>query len=129
MIQIPLLFSICLTAFFYFSVFDSNILARSPLYTHISATFSGLTTIRAFDKESKILEEFYTCQDYQAEAWIMFLRCVRWFCYRLDLFATVFGNIAVLAPVIASRYTCRFFFYIDTIIYLYRICPYLHNGH
>ena len=60
------------------------------------------------------MEEFYTCQDYQAEAWIMFLKCVRWFCYRLDLFATFFGNLAVLVPVIASRYTCRF----NSFIYL-----------
>ena len=71
----------------------------------MSATFAGLTTIRAFDKEDKILEEFYACQDYQAEAWIMFLKSVRWFCYRLDFIASIFGNIAVLAPVIASRYT------------------------
>ena len=81
--------------------------ARSPLYTHISATFSGLTTIRAFDKEKKIMEEYHLCQDYQSEAWIMFIRSVRWFCYRLDIMAACFSNVAVLAPAIACRYTCE----------------------
>eukprot|EP00111_Clytia_hemisphaerica_P004457 TCONS_00012747-protein len=79
--------------------------SRSPLYTHISATFSGLTTIRAFDKQDKIMEEFFTCQDYQASAWIVFVRASRWFCYRLDMMAAIFGVVAVLATTIAVRYT------------------------
>lgn len=33
-------------------------LARSPVYTHISATLNGLSTIRAFSAQKILIEEF-----------------------------------------------------------------------
>ena len=85
--------------------FGIFIVARSPLYTHLSATLSGLPTIRALGKEEVILREFYNCQDHQAEGWLMFIKCARWFTYRLDLIATLFAICAIFAPIIAVRYS------------------------
>lgn len=33
---------------------------RSPVYSHITATFDGLTTVRAFGLESKFEQQYYT---------------------------------------------------------------------
>ena len=33
---------------------------RSPVYSHISATFDGLTTVRAFSLENKFIDQYYT---------------------------------------------------------------------
>lgn len=78
--------------------------ARSPLYTHVSATLAGLPSIRAFNLCGKVLDDFFECLDYQIEAWIMFLETSRWFGMRIDFLALIFSLFAVFAPVIAVKY-------------------------
>ncbi|XP_057311415.1 ATP-binding cassette sub-family C member 4-like isoform X1 [Hydractinia symbiolongicarpus] len=78
--------------------------SRSPLYTHISATLAGITTVRSFDIQEKILHEFYACQDYQTGAWFMFLSGSRWFSQRLDLLTVVFSICSTFAPIVAAPY-------------------------
>ncbi|XP_057310595.1 ATP-binding cassette sub-family C member 4-like [Hydractinia symbiolongicarpus] len=78
--------------------------SRSPLYTHISATLAGITTIRSFDIQDKVVQEFYTCQDYQTGAGFMFLSGSRWFSQRLDLLTVLFSICSIFAPIIAASY-------------------------
>ncbi|XP_057310596.1 ATP-binding cassette sub-family C member 4-like [Hydractinia symbiolongicarpus] len=78
--------------------------SRSPLYTHVSATLAGITTIRSFNIQDKILREFYACQDYQTGAWIMFLLAARWFSQRLDLLTVLFSICSTFAPIVAATY-------------------------
>ena len=87
-----------------YSGFDIFVSARSPLYTHISATLNGITTIRAFGLKDKILSEFITCLDYQVEAYLTYLLCSRWFGFRLDFLALVFQLFALFAPVVAAEF-------------------------
>lgn len=75
--------------------------ARSPLYTHLSATLSGISTIRAFGLQDKVTSDFHECNDHQAESWLMFISSARWFGVRLDLISTVYSMVAIFAPVIA----------------------------
>ena len=82
-----------------------SFLARSPFYTHLSATLAGLSTIRAFGLSNKVLQDFYGCLDYQMEGWFMFLDTRRWFGQRTDFIALVFNVFAVFAPVVAIKYT------------------------
>lgn len=47
--------------------------AKSPVFSHISATLSGLSTIRAFQAEKLLQVEFENHQDLNTGAWFMFI--------------------------------------------------------
>ncbi|GAB1599294.1 multidrug resistance-associated protein 4-like isoform X1 [Argonauta hians] len=72
---------------------------RSPVFSHISSSFEGLNTIRAFRSQDQFLTDFDDFQDVHTEAWFLFLATSRWLSIRLDLlccffiFAVVFASI------------------------------------
>lgn len=78
------------------------------MFTHLSATLDGLSTIRSFNLCEKLIQEFHECIDYQVEAYVMYLDSVRWFGQRTEILTFVFNCLAVFAPVIAARYSGRF---------------------
>lgn len=47
--------------------------AKSPVFSHISATMSGLSTIRAFQAENLLRAEFDYHQDLNSGTWFMFI--------------------------------------------------------
>lgn len=49
------------------------IVAKSPVFSHISATLSGLPTIRAFNAEKLLQQEFDDHQDLNTGVYFMFL--------------------------------------------------------
>ena len=55
---------------FYISVL---LIARSPLYSHISMTLQGLSTIRAYRRQSDNLELFHDYQNYHTQAWYIYI--------------------------------------------------------
>ncbi|KAL3281370.1 hypothetical protein HHI36_004580 [Cryptolaemus montrouzieri] len=63
---------------------------RSPVFSHISATLNGLTTIRAFGAQEILSVEFDTHQDLHSSAWFAFLGTSRAFGYWLDLICIVY---------------------------------------
>lgn len=50
-----------------------HLTARSPVFTHLSASLHGLSTIRAFKKQSDLVKEFDTHQDLHTASWYMFI--------------------------------------------------------
>lgn len=46
--------------------------AKSPVFTHISATLYGLPTIRAFQAQNILRDEFESHQDLNTAVWFMF---------------------------------------------------------
>lgn len=74
------------------------------MYTHLSATLDGISTIRSFNLCEKMFCDFLECVDYQAEAYVMFLDATRWFGQRVDFLAVVLNCFAILLPVISARY-------------------------
>lgn len=48
-------------------------IAKSPVFTHISATLSGLSTVRAFQAENILQDEFENHQDLNTGTLFMFI--------------------------------------------------------
>ena len=71
----------------YFSIF---LLARSPVYSHISATIQGLPTIRAYKEQVRFLNVHHFYQNEHTKAWFIKVAATRWFGMRLDMFGAVF---------------------------------------
>ncbi|XP_008186888.2 probable multidrug resistance-associated protein lethal(2)03659 [Acyrthosiphon pisum] len=59
--------------------------ARSPMFTHVNSSLQGLTTIRAFDVEQKLSQEFSSHQDLHSSAWYLFMSLSRAFGFWLDI--------------------------------------------
>ena len=70
--------------------------ARSPLYSHISLTLQGLSTIRALSIEKRVTQDLHLLQDQHACAWYYYTCCHRWFGIRLDLMTSLVVVFAVL---------------------------------
>ncbi|PSN47504.1 hypothetical protein C0J52_02254 [Blattella germanica] len=58
--------------------------ARSPVFSHLSATLQGMTTIRAFGAEGMLEMEFDGHQDLHSSAWFTFVSSTRAFALWLD---------------------------------------------
>ncbi|MCI4375688.1 hypothetical protein PGIGA_G00112330 [Pangasianodon gigas] len=66
---------------------------RSPVFSHLSSTLQGLSTIRAFKAEERFQQTFDFHQDLHSEACFLFLTTSRWFAVRLDGMCSVFVTI------------------------------------
>ena len=69
--------------------------ARSPLYSHISLTLQGLSTIRALGIQKRVTQDLHLLQDQHACTWYHYICCHRWFGIRLDLMTSLVIMLAV----------------------------------
>ena len=68
--------------------------ARSPLYSHISLTLQGLSTIRALGIEERMTQDLHYFQNEHSRAWYYYICGERWFGSRIDFLCAltiVFG--------------------------------------
>ncbi|XP_050295811.1 probable multidrug resistance-associated protein lethal(2)03659 [Anthonomus grandis grandis] len=65
-------------------------IARSPVYSHLTASLQGLTTIRAFGAQEILKVEFDNYQDTYSSACFMFLSANRTFGFWLDMHCVIF---------------------------------------
>ncbi|CAG9768551.1 unnamed protein product [Ceutorhynchus assimilis] len=72
-------------------------LTRSPVYSHLTATLQGLTTIRAFGAQHLVRKEFDNYHDAYNSAYFMFLAANRTFGYWLDLFTSLFVSMVTFS--------------------------------
>ncbi|GFN81887.1 ABC transporter c family protein [Plakobranchus ocellatus] len=84
------------------SFFDINPVARSPVFSHLSACLQGTHTIRAMGMELKCSDEFDAHQDLHTEAWYLFLTTSRWIAIRMDWLSVLFITCVVYSAVFAS---------------------------
>ncbi|KAI9348568.1 P-loop containing nucleoside triphosphate hydrolase protein [Obelidium mucronatum] len=79
-------------------------ISRSPLYAHISECMSGLSTIRAYNDESRFIHKTHVLVDANSSPMYMLFTGQRWIQFRLDCI----GNVLVLSAAMyaaASRAT------------------------
>ncbi|XP_019626252.1 PREDICTED: multidrug resistance-associated protein 4-like [Branchiostoma belcheri] len=76
---------------------------RSPVFSHLSATLQGLTTIRALAADNIVLREFDAHQDQHSEAWFLYLCTTRWLAIRLDLLTAAFITSVTFCSVLAAN--------------------------
>ena len=77
--------------------------ARSPVFSHLNASFQGLSTIRAFGVQKILENEFNEHQDRHSSVWFMNLGTSRAFGLWLDAVCMAFLIIVVLILVVAGR--------------------------
>uniref|UniRef100_A0A1X7VWQ1 Uncharacterized protein n=1 Tax=Amphimedon queenslandica TaxID=400682 RepID=A0A1X7VWQ1_AMPQE len=65
-------------------------IARSPIYSHLSMTLQGLSTIRSYSMQSVMIERMHQYQNQHTQAWYLFIVTSRWFSMRLDCFIFIF---------------------------------------
>ncbi|XP_069987945.1 ATP-binding cassette sub-family C member 4 isoform X1 [Penaeus vannamei] len=65
-------------------------ITRSPVFSHLSASLQGLTTIRAFEAQQIFMDDFDTHQDLHSSAWFLFLCTTRWFGICLDWISCIY---------------------------------------
>ncbi|XP_044598198.1 probable multidrug resistance-associated protein lethal(2)03659 [Cotesia glomerata] len=65
-------------------------ITRSPVFSHLSATLQGLSTIRSFNAEEILIKEFDNHQDLHSSAWYIYIASSRAFGFWLDLVCLVY---------------------------------------
>ena len=73
-IPYPLSLSLGLSLSLYLSLIS---VARSPLYSHISLTLQGLSTIRSYSMQSEALKQFHNFHNQHTQAWYLYIVTVR----------------------------------------------------
>lgn len=66
---------------------------RSPVFSHISASLNGLSTIRAFEAQEMVSKEFDTHQDLHTSAWFLLLETSTAFGFWLDCISITFTTV------------------------------------
>ncbi|KAL3283206.1 hypothetical protein HHI36_006355 [Cryptolaemus montrouzieri] len=69
--------------------------ARSPILAHMTTSLEGLATIRAFNMEKDLIEEFDRLQDVHSSSWYLYLASSRCFGFWLDICCFTFVAVAV----------------------------------
>lgn len=63
---------------------------KSPAFTHFAATLNGLSTVRAFEAESLLKNEFDHHQDIHSGCWYMFIATGSAFAFTLNVICWLF---------------------------------------
>ncbi|KAJ8031340.1 Multidrug resistance-associated protein 4 [Holothuria leucospilota] len=75
---------------------------RSPVFSHLSSTLQGLTTVRAFHAQNRFVAKFDMYQDVHTESWFTFLATTRWFGIMLDWMTAIFLIIVAFGSVVSK---------------------------
>ncbi|XP_057709528.1 ATP-binding cassette sub-family C member 4-like isoform X3 [Corythoichthys intestinalis] len=75
---------------------------RSPVFSHLSSSLQGLSTIRAFKVQQRFKEMFDDYQDLHSAAWFLFLTTSRWLAVRLDGICCIFVTVTAVGCIYFS---------------------------
>ncbi|CAG9768689.1 unnamed protein product [Ceutorhynchus assimilis] len=80
-------------------------ITRSPVYSHLTASLQGLTTIRAFGAQQILKAEFDNYQNAYSSAYFMFLAANRTFGFWLDMHCVFFITLVTFSFVFMDTET------------------------
>jgi len=83
----------------YFTNVFWSVTARSPLYSHISSTIQGLSTIRAYKEEEKFSNNLHYYLNEHTKGWHLYVATNRWFGMRIDLINALYLVFVVLGAI------------------------------
>lgn len=89
---------------------------RSPVYSHISTTIDGLSTIRAFGYEGMFNDQFRVMLDNHSATWFLSICAARALSVFVDWICAIYCCIVTLTLV--SIPNCKFYCSINVIIML-----------
>ncbi|CAH1105143.1 unnamed protein product [Psylliodes chrysocephalus] len=70
---------------------------RSPIYTHLAASLTGLTTIRAFKAQEILKDEFDKFQNLNSAAFFMYVGANRTFGFWLDFLCVIYVALVIVS--------------------------------
>ena len=76
-------------------------ISRSPIYALFSETLDGLTTIRAFGSEKRLINKSFHLLDKQQQAYFLVFSANCWLGIRLELVGTLIVTLSALFAVLA----------------------------
>lgn len=68
----------------------NQLLARSPVYSHVTTTINGLASIRAYGAQADFERAFTAYQNDQTSTWFLFIASSRMVGYVMDLCCALF---------------------------------------
>lgn len=71
--------------------------ARSPVFSHISDSMRGATTIRALNAQDYLINEFEIKQNKHNSAFYLFMACNRTFGFWLDFHCVIYTGIVIMS--------------------------------
>lgn len=74
---------------------NTNFLARSPIFSHMTTSMHGLATIRAFFAQEILIKEFDDYQDNHSAAWYIFIASNRCFGFWLDMISITYMGVSI----------------------------------
>ncbi|XP_049951743.1 ATP-binding cassette sub-family C member 4-like isoform X1 [Schistocerca serialis cubense] len=72
-------------------------ITRSPVFSYISASLNGLTTIRSSAAENMVMKEFDNLQDLHTSSWYMSIAGKTAFGFVLDVLSAIFVSLVILS--------------------------------
>ena len=79
-------------------------LSKSPVFTHISESLSGLVTIRAFKKSQRFQDEFLSKLYGNVKGYFSFIAVNRWFGARLDMINMFYLTAFIFMSLLFQRF-------------------------
>lgn len=77
---------------------------HSPVLTQLSATLDGIHTIRAFNVQHRLTEDFDEHYNTLCGAWFSHIGIFGWFQFHIDLIAALFSTAATFGCLLVVDY-------------------------
>ncbi|KAJ8979912.1 hypothetical protein NQ317_005348 [Molorchus minor] len=80
-------------------------ITKSPVFSHVTSSLNGITTIRASKAEEVLIHEFDHHQDAHTSAWYLTITCIVAFGLWLDIVCVIFVACVTFSFVVLTNFT------------------------